>query len=120
MDAPEVPGIPDGQGWYQDIQRLVPIDCAQPHNGEYVGLYVGADVPYPGIDKLRREVTQACGTKAAQFLGESPSNFANRTDLRVVPTGGNPQRWSLGDRTARCYVLTRPDNRVTKSLRAGV
>ncbi|MET7400304.1 septum formation family protein [Dactylosporangium sp. NPDC005572] len=114
----EVRGSADGQGWYKIIDHLLPIDCAQPHNGEYVGLYVGQDVPHPGMTKLNREVTQACNAKAATFLGESQSKFEHRTDLRVVPTGGNPERWVLGDRTAHCYVLTGPDNRLTRSLKA--
>lgn len=114
----DVLAVPDGQGWYTSIDRLVPIDCAQPHNGEYVGLYVGPDVPHPGMTKLTREVTQVCSAKAAKFLGESQSKFENRTDLVVIPTGGNPERWALGDHTARCYIVTRPDNRVTKSLKA--
>ncbi|WP_433604851.1 septum formation family protein [Dactylosporangium sp. CA-139114] len=80
----DVLAIPDGQGWYESIDRLV---------------------------------TQACDTKAAAFLGESKAKFESRTDLRVVPTGGNPDRWGLGDRTSHCYVVTRPDNRVTKSLK---
>ncbi|MER7282776.1 septum formation family protein [Dactylosporangium sp. NPDC000244] len=113
----DVLAIPDGQGWYKSIDRLVPIDCTQPHNGEYVGLYVGRDIPYPGMTKLVDEVTQACDTKAGQFLGESKAKFESRSDLRVVPTGGNPDRWDLGDRTVHCYVVTRPDNRVTKSLK---
>ena len=100
------------------IDRLVPIDCTQPHNGEFVGLYVGPDVPHPGMTKLAREVTQACNAKAAKFLGESQSKFEHRTDLLVFPTGGTSERWTLGDHTARCYILTRPDNRVTKSLKA--
>ncbi|MET7425645.1 septum formation family protein [Dactylosporangium sp. NPDC005555] len=115
----EVRATPDGQGWYKTIDHLVATDCAQPHNGEYIGLHTGPDVPHPGMTKLAREVTQVCNTKAATFLGESPSKFQNRTDLRVVMTGGIPDRWRLGDRTARCYILTRPDNRLTKSLKAG-
>ncbi|MEV0133271.1 septum formation family protein [Dactylosporangium sp. NPDC050688] len=115
----DVLAIPDGQGWYQSIDRLVPIDCAQPHNGEYVGLYASPDVPHPGMTKLTREATQACNAKAATFLGQSPSKFANRTDIIVIPTGGNPERWALGDHTVRCYIVTRPDNRVTQSLKAG-
>ena len=114
----DVLAIPDGQGWYQSIDRLVPIDCAQPHNGEYVGLYISPDVPYPGITKLAREVTQACNAKAATFLGQSQSKFDRRTDLIVIPTGGNPERWAFGDHTARCYIVTSPDNRVTQSLKA--
>ncbi|MEV4516653.1 septum formation family protein [Dactylosporangium sp. NPDC049525] len=113
----DVLGTPDGQGWYKTIDRLAPIDCAQPHNGEYTGLYVGADVPHPGMTKLAREVAQFCNTKAATFLGESPSKFEKRTDLRAFLTGGSPDRWALGDRTSHCYVLTRPDNRLTKSLK---
>jgi hypothetical protein len=118
LTCSEVRGTPDGQGWYTSIDQLVPTDCAQPHNGEFVGLYIGQDIPYPGMTKLAPEVTKACKAKAATFLGQSPSKFDGRTDLIVVPTGGNPERWALGDRTARCYILTRPDNLLTKSMKA--
>jgi len=114
----DVLAIPDGQGGYRSIDRLVPIDCTQPHNGEYVGLYVGAEGPHPGMPKLAGEVTQFCTAKAAKFLGESPSKFERRTDMIIVPIGGNPDRWALGDRTSHCYIVTRPDNRVTKSLKS--
>ncbi|MFG2039101.1 septum formation family protein [Dactylosporangium sp. NPDC048998] len=82
----DVLATPDGQGWYKTIDRLVPIDCARPHNGEYVGLYVGPDIPHPGMTKLTRDVTQVCNANAAKFLGESQSKFENRTDLIVVPS----------------------------------
>ncbi|MFI5905924.1 septum formation family protein [Dactylosporangium sp. NPDC051541] len=118
LSCMDVLGVPDAQGWYQEITRLVPIDCGQPHNGEFVGLYTGTATTIPDMNKLIREVTQSCNGKAAAFLGQSESKFAARTDVRVYPTGGNQEWWALGDRTTRCYILTAPDHRMTKSLKA--
>ncbi|GAA3227108.1 hypothetical protein GCM10010532_060340 [Dactylosporangium siamense] len=109
----EVRGTPDGKGWFQDLDPMIPIDCAQPHNGEYIGSYVGADVPHPGMTRLSQQATEACDAKATAFLGKTfPKS------LRVVPSGGNPDWWALGERTARCYVVTGPDDVLTKSLKA--
>jgi hypothetical protein len=109
-------GVADGNGWWASVSDVVPIDCAQPHDGELAGLYVGADVAYPGAAAVGDEVMRTCTAKVATFLGRSRAAVEQGADLRVVP-GGYPDRWELGDRTSRCYVLAGPDNRRTKSLR---
>jgi hypothetical protein len=97
----------------------LPIDCAKPHNGEFVGLYTSPEGPYPGNDTVENRAYDACKTKVARFLGMTMSSFKNHEEYGWEYRGGNaPATWALGDRVAHCYLITAPDHTVTGSLEA--
>ena len=78
--------------------------CAQPHNGEFAGVYTAPAGAYPSKDAARTLANTGCGGVAAKFLGfsgNSPvSNFVG-----WLADGFQQDQWNLGDRTIRCFVV---------------
>lgn len=78
------------------------IECAQPHNAEFAGLYTLTGSTYPGDSKVDSQASTACGRVMASYVGLSStrSNYFGWYWHRLTE-----DEWNLGIRTNRCYVL---------------
>jgi hypothetical protein len=77
------------------------IDCAQPHNAEFAGLYSLNSLP--SDENARDAVAQAACLKLSKaFIGIKPDNFRYFGYWWDNVTAEN---WRMGVHTGRCYVL---------------
>jgi len=78
------------------------IDCAQPHNGEYAGLYTLHGSYQTDQTKRWQLESDGCRSVYTSFLGVSPSN--NRY-FGWLYHDISAEEWNLGIRTGICGVL---------------
>ncbi len=87
-------------------------DCAQPHNGEFAGIYAAPDGPYQANQETRRKLANTgCESIVAHFLG-FPGDQALSRYIGWMALGFDEDQWNLGDRTERCYALAFNGNTV--------
>jgi hypothetical protein len=88
----------------QSITEADPIDCGQPHQAEFAGLYTAPDVPFPS-DKTTREsvLDRHCETVVGKFLGY-PDGSGGNLAVGYWVTGWGEDQWNLGDRTVECFA----------------
>jgi hypothetical protein len=92
----------DGKG---AVTKTEDIDCARPHNGEFVGLYTAPDTPWPADAHARGKLaSNGCEALVAHYLG-FPGNQALSRYVGWMSTGFYEEQWKLGDRTERCFAL---------------
>jgi hypothetical protein len=113
----DVVGPRTADGFF-DAESFAYVGCANAHNGEFVGPFAAPDNLSPGNrDQENRVVGDGCGRVAAAFLGVTEATLNKRTDMNVYWTGIYVHAWTLGSRTARCYLVTRADHPVHTSLK---
>ncbi|GAA1346175.1 septum formation family protein [Saccharothrix algeriensis] len=80
------------------------VDCAQPHEGEVVGIgqFTGMGGAHPGERDLRRQALPACRAAMAGYLG-SGDHDATRLQARVL--WPSLDGWARGDRWRLCTVV---------------
>ncbi len=78
------------------------IDCAQPHNAEFAGLYTLSGTTYPSASALENQGSDACKKTYTSFLGIPPdkSHYFGWTWQPI-----SELKWKLGIRTGLCSVI---------------
>jgi hypothetical protein len=97
-----------------DVLRYV--DCARPHDGEFVGAYTitPLDAPF-NADAVRSAATKGCTDVALSYLGLPATG--TRDDLSAASVGPKTASdWLGSDQTFACYVLAK-DGKVRGSVR---
>ncbi|WP_426508685.1 septum formation family protein [Dactylosporangium sp. McL0621] len=116
----DVVGNKAANGWWDAISALTPIDCAQPHEAEFVGavqIGTGAGGALPAKDVLKKWTTDICWPVVATFMGLSRAQFDNREDIGLTWEGMSKYQWDAGERHQRCFVLFSPGKKVHASIK---
>ncbi|GIH08370.1 hypothetical protein Rhe02_64370 [Rhizocola hellebori] len=80
---------------------LTGVECAQPHNAEYVGAdFMPAGTKYPDVDSDWDKLHEKCFVLAAAFVGVTRSALTTGVSSWIE----NESRWQGGDRSIRCYL----------------
>jgi hypothetical protein len=97
------------------IEGQAPIACDKPHNGEFAGLYLSKDLPYPKTDAQEWAVLgKGCYGVVATFAGlKNDSTFQRR--INFVYTLHGEKQWARGDRSVMCVLYL--GKNVTKSMK---
>lgn len=99
----------------EDDLNLLPVDCDDPHQAEFVGLWEPpGHLSYPDSDDDR--VFEGCYEVVADFLGVRLSDLYGL--VGTVVTWPSEEDWDNGDRVFRCHVYSSEED-LTESL-AGV
>jgi hypothetical protein len=120
MRCMEVVGNKATDGWWDRISALTPIDCAQPHEAEFVGtvqIGAGASGALPATDVLKKWTTDICWPLVATFMGLTRAQFDTREGIGLAWDGMNKFQWDAGDRHQRCFVLFSPGKKVRASVK---
>jgi hypothetical protein len=98
-----------------DIEFGATVPCDQAHDAEYAGVYTAPDGPYPTDATARTKLrSDGCHAVVASFAGvPNDKDLKYRTGL--IYGGLANERWTLGDRTVRCYIW--PGKPVSRSLK---
>lgn len=85
-----------------DVLRTDPVDCAEPHEAEFVGVWHSDQSLRPdGVRWLR--VHRACRELVAEYVGVPVDpDLPLRTGTYAEP--GSDEDWDNGDRGIRCYL----------------
>ncbi|MFF5232888.1 septum formation family protein [Dactylosporangium sp. NPDC000521] len=116
----DVNGDKGKDNWWGDIRALTQIDCAQPHEAEFVGVVqVGAGVggALPSLDLLEKWTTDRCWPAIAKYLGLTESQLDTRTDMGMAWDGFSKADWEAGERTQRCFALFVPGKKAKASIK---
>jgi hypothetical protein len=99
------------------------VDCAQPHNAEFAGLYTLTGSTYPSSQSARDSAEgAACGRVMQSYLGLSSTRSHYFGWLYYDVT---EEQWNLGIRTGLCFVIGFASNgrvntvRFTGSIKGG-
>ncbi|UWP86430.1 septum formation family protein [Dactylosporangium fulvum] len=115
----EVVGNKASNGWWDRISALTPIDCAQPHEAEFVGtIQVGVGGgALPAVAVLEKWTTDHCWPVVAMFMGLTDAQFNTREDVGLAWDGMGKFQWDSGDRHQRCFALLGPGKKVRASIK---
>ncbi|WP_246018623.1 septum formation family protein [Saccharothrix australiensis] len=85
-----------------------PVDCAQPHAFEIVGIVTLPDGPFPAPEKQDETMSAECARIAAEYSGGMDFRAKG---LIVTWDTRKPESWAAGSRRANCKVgAIPPDN----------
>ncbi|WP_045744064.1 MULTISPECIES: septum formation family protein [Actinoplanes] len=86
------------------IAAMPPASCAQPHNGEFVGLWdASVNAVYPRTDTTWAEFHDGCRGMVAAYVGvPNDGDLQYRTGVVSLP--GSAEVWTQGDHSVRCYL----------------
>lgn len=114
----EVTGTKASDGWWDRLSALVPIDCGQPHEAEFVGtVQMGAGGTLPAADVLRKWTTDRCYPVVAKFMGLTKAQFDTRDDIGLTWERMDQHQWDAGDRSVRCFALFNPGKKARASIK---
>jgi hypothetical protein len=101
------PGLKYGCFQYDNKVRTE-IDCGQPHNAEFVGIYT-SNVAYSQLSTLDEQIAAECRAIIANFVGlPGDKNMKYRTG--VVWSYPNQSDWEAGDHGVRCHLWVKRQN----------
>jgi hypothetical protein len=87
-----------------EIQPFKPAACDKPHNGEFAGLYLAKDVPYPKNDEQGWDVLgRGCYGVIASYTGLKDDASLPRR-INFIYTSPRESDWQLGDRAVTCTL----------------
>jgi hypothetical protein len=110
-------GSQDADGFF-DATAKTYVDCGRAHNGEFVGTFDAPENIDPrNGEQLQRFVGPGCARVAAAFLGQSVNAMWARPEVAIYWSGIHPDGLALGDHTARCFLVTRADHPVHRTLK---
>jgi hypothetical protein len=114
-----VDGTTASDGWWDDINGLTPVDCAQPHEAEFIGTAkVGtAGGAKPAAEDIRKSMLDRCWTIGAAFLRLTEAQMDARPELGVAWDGMDQLQWDAGDQHLRCFVLFSPGKKARASVK---
>jgi hypothetical protein len=98
-----------------DIERMDPVDCDDPHQAEYVGLWQATDNRYPDAadqDSANR-VYGGCREQVAAYV-DVPVDGDLQFRTGTIADWMDEEDWDNGDRQFRCYLWHGED--ITGSL----
>lgn len=97
------------------IEGRTPVACDKPHNGEFAGVYLAKDVPYPKNDDQEWQVLgKGCYGVIAKFAGLKDDSALPRR-INFVYTLPDQQTWARGDRAVLCTLYL--DKNVSRSMK---
>lgn len=105
------------RGFHREITQLAPIDCAQPHDAEFVGLTRMPSGPKPSAETMDRLLGDGCWTRAAAFLALTESALSSRDDIAITFGTDVDGPWAAGDRVVRCFLIVPVASPVKGSLK---
>ncbi|GAB3831311.1 hypothetical protein GCM10027610_021240 [Dactylosporangium cerinum] len=120
MHCLDVNGTKDKDGWWDRLQALTPIDCAQPHEAEFVGAIqvgVGNAGPLPDDKLLHDWSSDACWAAVAKFVGLTDAQLDSRAELGITWDRLDKLQWESGERHERCFALLSPGKKVRASIK---
>ena len=120
MRCLDVNGDKGSDGWWDDLHALTPIDCAQPHEAEFVGTVqvgVGVGGALPSDELLEQWTSDRCWPAVAKYMGLTDAQFDSRSDIGIAWDGFDQQQWDAGDRYQRCFALFDPGKKVRASIK---
>jgi hypothetical protein len=89
----------------EQIERMAPIGCDEPHHAEFVGVWRAPDGPYLAGDNAQaaNQVHQGCREQVAEYVdvpvdGDLPFRTGTIADWM------DEVDWTNGDRGFRCYL----------------
>lgn len=101
----------------EDTVELIGVDCSQPHNVEFVGVWRSGFSSYPTTPREVNQVHAGCREQVATYVGVPVDDeLPYRTG--TVFDHISDEDWANGDRTFRCYLWLH-DRELTESLRDG-
>lgn len=86
-----------------DSWDLWHIDCSEPHEAEFVGVWHAAGDRYPTGDRAVNEVFDGCYERVAEHVGV-PFDSQLRLRAGVAFDHIDEEDWDNGDRGFRCYL----------------
>lgn len=121
-DALKAPS-PLGLGCYSitasanlDPTAMPAVDCAKPHNGEFVGVWNAPEIAYPTRDPDWVRFYDECWKRMAAYVGARDDvNLRYRAAVLALPT--RQAEWQAGDRGVRCYLWLYRNGTVSRSLK---
>jgi hypothetical protein len=99
-----------------EVGEMEPVACDEPHQAEFVGVWVAPDVPYlDGADESSVErVLRGCREQVAEYVDVPvDGNLQFRTG--AIATWMDEVDWDNGDRGFRCHLFLH-DEELTESL----
>ncbi|MEU8284443.1 septum formation family protein [Micromonospora sp. NPDC048905] len=97
------------------VRTLIPVECAQRHDAEFVGVWRAPEMAYPTRDADWEPLYTGCRSVLGRYVGVPDDvDLRFRSGLVVRPPGAG--RWRVGDRGVRCYLWL-SDRTVTASLK---
>jgi hypothetical protein len=88
-----------GEKAAKDWDDLTPVDCAQPHDTEYVGSFRVPGTTMPADDRWE-SIFEGCWDVVARFTGGTRSGVR----LGYLSWTVSEDGWNRGDRWVRCYA----------------
>ncbi|MET7425471.1 septum formation family protein [Dactylosporangium sp. NPDC005555] len=116
----DVNGDKGSDGWWSNLNAMTAIDCAQPHEAEFVGTVqvgVGVGGALPDEEQLRKWTSERCWPVVAKFMGLTDAQLDSRSDIGIGWDGFDKAQWDTGDRTQRCVALFYPGKKVRASIK---
>jgi hypothetical protein len=97
------------------IDKMTPVSCTSPHNGEFAGVYDLPDGPYPtDREAASKARLDGCAPVIAAFAGvPNDADLSFRTGWISSPF--TEIEWGLGNRGVRCYA--HKSSNLTKSIK---
>jgi hypothetical protein len=102
-----------------EIEDLAPTPCTTPHDVEYAGMFVAADVPYPDKADERQKLGNDCQPIFLGYVGVTAGQWStSRRDLSYLSwLAAGEDGWQMGNRGVRCYVMVLDGTKVKASLK---
>jgi hypothetical protein len=100
---------------YTDDEWLVPAECTEPHQAEFVGVWHWEESRLPRSDASWERLHRGCRELVAEYVGlPVDGDLSRRTGTFVDPI--SEEDWDNGDRGFRCYLWLE-DAEFTESLK---
>jgi putative regulator of septum formation len=100
------------------VDQVSPVDCATPHSGEYVGFVAAPFGPYPARAAADKFAQENCEAAVAHYLGFGSVEQDFNDSVGWLPMNFDQSKWSMGDRTTRCYAAAATkDGKFTASVK---
>lgn len=84
-----------------EVETMDSVDCAEPHQAEFVGVWHSDQPRYPDRQAAYDRVHRGCREVALDFVGDPPS-----TPFGTIFDHISDEDWDNGDRGFRCYLLS--------------
>ena len=103
------------EGGWEDL-RVVP--CSTAHDLEYAGFITVSERAYPeGRSAIGSSIGVECAARVASYLGMAVAELLAHRQVNYGWWMVGKDRWAIGDRSARCYVLLEPGVTASRSLK---
>lgn len=99
------------------VDRLIPTGCGEPHDAEFVGTWVAPDVPYldQEDEDSHEQVHRGCLEEVAGYV-DVPVDGNLQFRSGTITFGMREEEWDRGDRAFRCFLWL-DDEDLTRSLK---